>query len=331
VCHVILVGAMSGPTILVIADPAAPYLKALATIPEHVHLIVSNDLERVTEAAPEADALFYAETHPALLHAVLPLAKKVRWIHVMWTGVEGVLKDEMLSHPAPLSNGRGVFSGPLADWVAAVMLHFAFDLGRVIRQQQAGVWQNFIAGVLPGKTLGIIGYGSIGRAAAERARGFGMKIAALRRRPELSAGDKLVDASYAPAQLNELIAASDYLLLATPLTPETRGMLGAAQIAAMKPSAVLINIGRGPVVDEPALVEALQASKIRGAALDVFTVEPLPAGHPFYSLENVLMSPHTADRVEGFLEPAMQCFLDNLKRFCAGEPLLNLVDKHAGY
>ncbi len=122
-CHVILVGAMSGPTILVIADPAAPYLKALATIPEHVHLIVSNDLERVTEAAPEADALFYAETHPALLHAVLPLAKKVRWIHVMWTGVEGVLKDEMLSHPAPLSNGRGVFRRPsLADWVAAVAL-----------------------------------------------------------------------------------------------------------------------------------------------------------------------------------------------------------------
>jgi phosphoglycerate dehydrogenase-like enzyme len=331
VCHVILVGAMSGPTILVIADPAAPFLKALEQAPEQVHLIVSNDLERVKEAAPEADALFYAETHPALLHAVLPLAKKVRWIHVMWTGVEGVLKEEMLSHPALLSNGRGVFSGPLADWVAAVMLHFAFDLGRVIRQQRAGVWQNFISGVLPGKALGIIGYGSIGRAAAERARGFGMKIAALRRRPELSAGDKLVDASYAPAQLNELIAASDYLLLATPLTPETRGMLGAAQIAAMKPSAVLINIGRGPVVDEPALVEALQASKIRGAALDVFTVEPLPAGHPFYSLENVLMSPHTADRVEGFLEPAMQCFLDNLKRFCAGEPLLNLVDKHAGY
>jgi phosphoglycerate dehydrogenase-like enzyme len=158
-----------------------------------------------------------------------------------------------------------------------------------------------------------------------------MKVAALRRRPELSAGDSLVDVSFAPSELNQLMAVSDYLLLSTPLTPETRGMIGPAQIAAMKPSAVVINIGRGPVIDEAALIEALQPGKLRGAALDVFTVEPLPAGHPFYGMENVLMSPHTADRVEGFLEPAMQCFLDNLKRFCAGEPLLNVVDKHAGY
>jgi phosphoglycerate dehydrogenase-like enzyme len=331
VCHVILVDAMSGPLLLVIADPAAAFLKSLAQAPEEVRIVVSNDPERVRQAAPEADALLYAETKPALLKAVLPLAVRTRWIHVMWTGVEGVLEPEMLAHPAPLSNGRGVFRGPLADWVAAVMLHFAFDLGRVIRQQRAGVWEPFLAGVLPGKTLGIVGYGSLGQAAAERARVFGMKIAALRRRPELFAGDRLVDFSFAPAELDRLIAASDYLLLSTPLTPETRGMIGALQIAAMKPSAVLINIGRGPVVDEAALIEALQSGKIRGAALDVFTVEPLPPGHPFFQLPNVLMSPHTADRVEGFLEPAIQCFLDNLKRFCAGEPLLNLVDKHAGY
>ncbi|HEY4365520.1 MAG TPA: D-2-hydroxyacid dehydrogenase [Bryobacteraceae bacterium] len=322
---------MSGTTILVIADPAAPYLKALERVPKDVRLIVSHEMERVKDAAPEADALFYAETNAALLDAALPLAKKLRWVHVMWTGVEGVLQGELLKHPVPLTNGRGVFGGPLGDWVAAVMLHFAFDLGRVIRQQRAGVWQPFLAGVLPGKTLGIVGYGSLGRAAATRARAFGMKVAALRRRPELSADDARVDASYAPAQLNELIAASDYLLLSTPLTAETRGMIGAEQMAAMKPSAVLINIGRGPVIDEAALIAALQAGKIRGAALDVFTVEPLPAGHPFYSMENVLMSPHTADRVEGFLEPAIECFLDNLKLFCAGEPLLNVVDKNAGY
>jgi phosphoglycerate dehydrogenase-like enzyme len=322
---------MSGPILLVIADPAAPFLKALERAPKEVRIIVSNDLDQVRQAAPEADALLYAETNPALLKAVLPLATRVRWIHILWTGVEGVLQAEMLTHPALLSNGRGVFRGPLADWVAAVMLHFAFDLGRVIRQQQAGVWKPFLAGVLPGKTLGIVGYGSIGQAAAGRARCFEMKIAALRRRPELSAGDPLVDFSFAPPELNQLIAASDYLLIATPLTPETRGMIGGAQIAAMKPSAVIINIGRGPVIDEPALIQALQSGKIRGAALDVFTVEPLPAGHPFYSMENVLMSPHTADRVEGFLDPAIECFLDNLNRFCANQPLENLVDKHAGY
>ena len=247
------------------------------------------------------------------------------------TGVEGILDaPELLTHPAQLTNGRGVFRWPLADWVAAVMLHFAFDLGRVIRQQQAGVWEPFISGRLEGKTLGIVGYGSIGSAAAARAKVFEMKIAALRRKAAVD--DGLVDHSYSSAQLNDLIAASDYLLLVLPMTAETRGMIGGAQIAAMKPESVLINIGRGPVVDEPALIHALQSGKIRGAALDVFSVEPLPSGHPFYKMPNVLLSPHTADRVEGFLGPAVDAFLENLQRFLAGEASLeNLVDKHAGY
>ena len=150
-----------------------------------------------------------------------------------------------------------------------------------------------------------------------------MKIAALRRK---AAQDRAHPIRwwthyYARPQLKDLIAASDYLLLATPLTPETRGMIGAAEIAAMKPSAVLINIGRGPVVDEAALIHALESGKIRGAALDVFTVEPLPAGHPFYRMTNVLVSPHTADRVEGFLGPPVDAFLENLERFLKGEPL----------
>jgi phosphoglycerate dehydrogenase-like enzyme len=140
-----------------------------------------------------------------------------------------------------------------------------------------------------------------------------------------------VDQNFAPSQINDLMAASDYLLLAAPLTGETRGMIGAKQIAAMKPTGVLINVGRGAVVDEPALIEALETGKIRGAALDVFAVEPLPAGHPFYRLENVLLSPHTADHVQDFIHLAVECFLDNLRRFQANQPLLNLVDKHAGY
>jgi phosphoglycerate dehydrogenase-like enzyme len=127
------------------------------------------------------------------------------------------------------------------------------------------------------------------------------------------------------------MSASDYVLLATPLTDETRGMIGAAQIAAMKPTSVLINVGRGAVVDEPALVQALETCKIRGAALDVFAVEPLPPAHPFYKMENVLLSPHTADHVKDFVHLAVESFLENLRRFRANEPLLNLVDKHAGY
>ncbi len=322
---------MPAPTLLVIADPSAPYRKALSRLPDRLRVTVSDDPDELSHAAPDADAILFAATKPALLAGVLPLATRARWIHSLWTGVEGILTPEMLAHPAQLTNGRGVFRWPLADWVMAAMLHFSFDLGRVIRQQQAGVWEPFLASRLEGQTLGIIGYGSIGSAAASRAKGFGMKIAALRRRHGQGTPDPLVDAYYARPQLKELIGASDYLLLVTPLTPETRGMIGAAEIEAMKPSAVLINIGRGPVIDEPALVQALESGKIRGAALDVFTVEPLPAGHPFYRMTNVLVSPHTADRVEGFIGPAVEAFLENLERFLKGQPLENLVDKHAGY
>lgn len=320
---------MAAPTLLVIADPSAPYLKSLDRIPSEFRPIVTNDPAKLAEAAPEADAIFYATTNAKLLNGVLPLAKRARWIHSMWTGVEGILTPEMLAHPAKLSNGRGVFRWPLADWVAAVMLYFAFDLGRVVRQQQAGVWEPFIGGRLAGKTLGIVGFGSIGSAAAARAKVFDMKIAALRRKQ--AAPDPLIDQVFTRGQLNELIAASDYLLAVLPLTAETRGMIGREQIAAMKPEAVFINVGRGPVVDEAALMESLEEKKIRGAALDVFSVEPLPSGHPFYKMTNVLMSPHTADRVEGFLGPALDAFFENLERFAAGRPLENVVDKHAGY
>lgn len=320
---------MAALTLLVIADPSAPYLKSLDRIPPQVRTLVSNDPQQLAELAPQAEAILYATTNAKLLHAVLPLARHARWIHSMWTGVEGILTPEMLAHPALLTNGRGVFRWPLADWVTAAMLYFAFDLGRIIRQQQAGVWEPFIAGRLEGKTLGIVGYGAIGSACAARAKVFEMRIAALRRKQ--AAADPLVDQNYSRAQLNDLIAASDYLLTVLPLTSETRGMIGREQIAALKPDAVFLNVGRGPVVDEPALIEALESKKVRGAALDVFSIEPLPAGHPFYKMPNVLLSPHTADRVEGFLDPALDAFLENLERFLAGQALENVVDKHAGY
>jgi len=316
--------------LVVIADPAVPYLKPLSRIPSSIETVISDDPEQLKTVIPQADALLYASFSNTLTR-VLPEASHVRWIHCLWTGVEGILTPEMLSHPAPLTNGRGVFRWPLADWTVGVMLFFGFDFRRVIQQQERRVWEPFISKSLEGTTLGIIGYGSIGRAVAERARPFGVKIGALRRRPELLQGDSLVDRGYGPDQLRELLAVSDYLLLATPLTPQTRGMIGAAELAAMKSTAVLINIGRGPVVDEQALIRSLELREIRGAALDVFDTEPLPTEHPFWQMPNVFLSPHTADRVEGFQGPAFDCFFDNLDRFQHGQPLVNVVDKNAGY
>ena len=317
--------------LLVIGDPSAPIMKSLPALPSDMRVVVSNRLEEIRPHAAEADVILYADGNGELLSQVLAIAPHVRWIHSLWTGVEGILKPEILRHPAPLTNGRGVFRWPLADWIVGVMLYFSFDFPRVLQQQQQKLWKPFVSKMLEGCTLGIVGYGSIGSAAAARARVFGMKIAALRRRSSLSEGDGLVDQHYRPDQLKDLAAASDYLLVCTPLTEQTRGLIGEAEIAVMKSTAVLINVGRGPVVDEGALTRALESGAIRGAALDVFDQEPLPAEHPFWRMPQVFLSPHTADRVEGFLKPAWEGFLENLDRFRKSQTLLNVVDKQAGY
>jgi phosphoglycerate dehydrogenase-like enzyme len=319
-------------TLLVTADPKAEYLKALDRLPSDTRIIASADPAKLAEAAPEADVILNGEfKDPRLLQSTFPLATRVRWVHNLSAGVEHVLSPEIIASPVPLTNGRGVFRRPLAEWAVGAMLHFLYDYRRLVRQQEAGVWADFDIEELGDKVIGIVGYGEIGRAVAERAKPFGCKIVALRRKPENSAGDSLIDRAYAPAQIDEMLAVCDFAVAAAPLTPETRGLIGAAQIAALKSSAVVINIGRGPVIDEAALILALESKKILGAALDVFTVEPLPPGHAFYRLQNVLLSPHSADHTAGWRDRAVQCFLDNFARFVKGEPLENVVDKYAGY
>jgi phosphoglycerate dehydrogenase-like enzyme len=182
-----------------------------------------------------------------------------------------------------------------------------------------------------GQTLGIVGYGDIGERIAERARGFGLHVLALSRRHAEGRQDPLVDEFLPRERLLDLVSRSDYIAVTLPLTPETRGLIAAREIAAMKPAAVLVNVGRGAVVDERALIQALETRRIRGAALDVFETEPLPAGHPFYRLENVLLSPHCADHTATWRDDAVRLFLDNLERFQRGQPLRNVVEKSRGY
>ncbi|MBM3775305.1 MAG: D-2-hydroxyacid dehydrogenase, partial [Acidobacteria bacterium] len=191
-------------------------------------------------------------------------------------------------------------------------------------------WDPFDIRMLAGSTMGILGYGDIGKAVARRGRALDMNVIALRRRP----GEPVEGAAseiLGPEQKLELIRRSDYLVVAAPLTPETRGWIGERELEAMKPSAVVINVGRGAVIEERALIRALEQRRIAGAALDVFEQEPLPASHPFYSLDNVLLSPHSADHTPDWLERAMRRFLENFARFERGEPLVNVVDKRAGY
>jgi phosphoglycerate dehydrogenase-like enzyme len=178
---------------------------------------------------------------------------------------------------------------------------------------------------LRGATMGIVGYGDIGKACASRAQALGMRVLAVRRNPDKTRGE------FGPDGLIDMIRQCDYVVASAPLTPETRGMIGVREIAAMKPTAVLMNVGRGPVIDETALIPALAEKRIRGAALDVFTHEPLPPEHPFFTFDNVLLSPHCADNTPTWNEEAMRFFLQNFDRFAKNEPLLNVVDKHAGY
>lgn len=262
---------------------------------------------------------------------VLSKARRARWVHSLTAGVEGILTPEFIASPLPLTNARGVFARPLGEYAIAAMLHFAKNLKRMAAQQRAHHWRIFDVDELYGKTLGVVGYGEIGRAAAKLAKPFGMRVLALKRRPERAADDPLVDEIYTPDHLDELMAASDYVLVAAALTPETRGIVNEAALRSMKKTAVVMNLGRGPLIVEEALVRALRDGWIHGAALDVFEVEPLPAGHPFYDMENVLLSPHCADNTNGWLDLTMRFFLDNFKRFAARLPLENIVDKTKGY
>lgn len=325
-----LVG-MKPPTVLVIANPIERSLAHLERLPDEARIVVGLTAEAHWDAAPEADVVVCAGTSRPVMQELWPRLGRMRWIHAMAAGLDGLLFQELVESDVPLTCSRGVFARSLGEFAMTGMLHFAKDLRRLVRQQSEGRWEPFDNEELHGKVLGVVGYGEIGRAAATRAKAFGMKIHALRRNPERSVGDALLDKSYGPDGLDELLAEADYLLAAAPLTPETRGLIGRRAFGLMKQSAVLINLGRGPVVDEAALVDALKARRIKGAVLDVFDQEPLPEGHAFYGLDNVLLSPHSADHTAAWMDDAMDFFIANFERWMAGQPLKAIADKRAGY
>jgi phosphoglycerate dehydrogenase-like enzyme len=315
-------------TVLVLAAPDDEALTVLDPPPAGVHLVVGWEPATLTGAAAEAEAMIVGSAGRDRVAPVFRAAPRLRWLHSLAAGLDTLLFPELVDSPVVLTNARGAYSASLAEWVMGAVLFFAKDLRRLVRRQEMGVWEPFDGRMIEGTTLGIVGYGDIGRAVAERARGFRMKVQAVRRSPS---PDALCERVVGPEARDEVLAASDYVVVTLPLTPETRGLIDAAAFAAMKPDAVFMNIGRGPVVQETALIEALRAGRLRGAALDVFEREPLPPGHPFYTMENVLLSPHTADHVAGWRQDSMRLFLENLARFREGRPLLNVIDKRRGY
>jgi phosphoglycerate dehydrogenase-like enzyme len=320
---------MDAISVVVISNPTASYLRLLDHLPEPVTIHTGDDPAFLTEHAPAADVILAGGLNPALFRTVFPSAKRVRWVHSMWAGVDKLLFPELVASAAMLTNGRGVFKEGLAEFAVASILFFAKDLRRLIRNQEAGRWEQFDVLEVRKQALGIVGYGEIGRESARLARGLGMKVYAVRRRA--TEPDKYVDRMFPVTELRDMLSLCDYVLVAAPLTKETHGMIGVAELAAMKTSAVIMNVGRGPVIGESALIAALENGALKGAALDVFETEPLPAGHPFYNMPNVLLSPHSADHTAGWQDLAMYKFIENFQLFRDGKPLDNIVDKKAGY
>lgn len=323
---------MNDSLVLVLTAPGDENIPFLAELREAATIVVGDSASEFTDAALDAEVILNWSGSLALLRDVSLMSHRVRWIHSRSAGLEQVLFPELIESDVILTNGSGVFSPSLGEFALAAILYFAKDFRRMIRNQIAGVWEPFDVTMVSGQTLGIIGYGSIGSAVAVRARALGMTVLGLRRRiSRNSKEDSLVDQFYSSEQRLEMISQCDYLAVTLPMTEQTRGFIADAEFAAMKKNPVLINIGRGPTVDERAMIKALLENRIRGAALDVFDQEPLPQGHPFYSMENVLLSPHCADHTPDWLDNAMRFFLAQLERFKRGDTLLNVVDKAAGY
>lgn len=306
--------------LLVIAPPDFAPLRTLEREAHGVELIVGTAVDEFRPFAAEADAVLLAPRFGHELRELWPSLQNVRWLHSLAAGVEFLPFDLLRNSEVTVTNSRGLYADALAEFALAAMLWFAKDLRRLHHNQQARLWQPYTVRRLEGATAGVIGYGGIGQAFGRRAEAMGMKVLPIRRRQET--GDP---------SLEEVIAQSDYLILSLPLTDATRGLLSRDRIALMKKDAVVINIGRGATVDQDALREALATNTIRGAALDVFATEPLPADDPLWQLENVLISPHTADHTDDAHDRAMQFFLDNLRRFQAGDSLDNVVDKYEQY
>ncbi|HEY3073007.1 MAG TPA: D-2-hydroxyacid dehydrogenase [Candidatus Limnocylindrales bacterium] len=329
------------------------------------------DLERIREAAPgtrlvmvsregiadgpldDVEVLLRGFISADAFDRVLAKAPRLAWVHSASAGVENVLTPLSRERGVVITNARGVFSRPIAEYVLMMILAVSRRLPQLLELQRERTWQPLEGVELRDVTVGIVGLGSIGRAVGALATSFGCRVIATRRRAEvgtgigaaggdgsgetradddeLSLGELMLDRVAGPEGLPALLAESDFVVLALPLTSETENVIDDEMLRQMKPGAWLINIARGRLVDDRALLRAVREGRIGGAVLDAFREEPLPSGSPFYELPNVIVTPHTSWSSGRVLDRSIGLFCDNLRRFSRGQTLLNIVDPAAGY
>jgi phosphoglycerate dehydrogenase-like enzyme len=328
----------------------------------------ARDLERIRAAAPGArlvtvsvegladgplddvEVMLRGWLTSEAFDRLLVRAPHLTWVHSATSGVERALTPAALERGLVVTNARGVFSRPIAEYVLMMILSVSRRLPQLLELQRERTWQPLEGAELRDVTVGIVGLGSIGRAVGALATAFGCRVVAVRRRPgeggagsggeagpvsadgdDRSFGEAMLERVGGPETLPELLAESDFVVLAAPLTPETEDMINDETLAMFKPGAWLINVARGRLIDERALLRALRDGPLGGAVLDTFRDEPLPPMSSFYDLPNVIVTPHTAWSSGRVLDRSVELFCDNLRRFAKGEPLLNVVDPAAGY
>jgi phosphoglycerate dehydrogenase-like enzyme len=292
----------------------------------------ATSLDELRAALPGAQAMFVADFRSGILREAWARARDLRWVHHGGAGVDPLLFPELVRSPIVLTNSGGIFDHAIAEYVLGLVLAFAKDFPGTFELQRRREWRHRETERLDGRTVVVVGAGGIGREIAGMLRAAGMRVigVARRARPGTAPGSPFERVA-GRDELHTVLPEADFVVLSLPLTPETRGSFGAPQLSRMKPSARLINVGRGAVVDEPALLDALRARRIAGAALDVFADEPLPSDHPFWALPGVLVSPHMSGDFHGWPEAVSALFVENFRRWRAGRPLLNVVDKERGY
>lgn len=288
--------------------------------------------ERVIQELADTDILFAWAVRPQHIAA----APQLKWIHTGMAGLSWILIPEVVESNLIVSNSKGVHAITIAEHTLALMLQFSRRLVRCAEDQKQSVWRRaeifqseHTFEELHGKTICVLGIGTLGTEIARRAHAFGMRVIGIRRNP-----DRMVDCVerlHPPEMLDEILPQVDYLVVAAPSTEETVGMIGKPQFARMKKSAFLVNIARGEIVDQEALMEALNTDQIAGAGLDVFVPDPLPDGHPLFATKNLVITPHVSGISPMLWRRVMDLWVENIHRFLAGEPLINQVDKRRGY
>jgi phosphoglycerate dehydrogenase-like enzyme len=315
------------PTFVVLADLPAEQRTWFAPLRNRVHLVFGADIAHVAADLAEAEAL-YLWGHPRdAWDSVLDAAPALRWVHYTGAGAEHLLTPRFVRSRIRLTNSRGVHTPAVAELAMALLLALAKHLPNRVRAQDLHEWTQELNLGVSGKTVLVIGLGSIGSTVARAARALGMHVVGMRRSPRPA---RWVHEVVTLADLDRVLSRADYVVLCAPETTATRGLLDLTRLRRLPRGAILVNVARGGLVDEQALIEVLRNGHLGGAGLDVFTREPLDPESPLWDMPNVLITPHYPN-VEGWQRPTVQRFVDNAERFLAGRPLRDVIDKHRGY